>query len=323
MKTTIALPAVATALLLLLPSGAYASPAAEPREQLRITFIGESSSTDPIWSFAVQDMRAEAESLGVDFVDRFAEGDFTRQAEMLQEEIARGVDGIIAPFFDPQTTNRAVQDALETGVKIYGLLGLPTLDEAAMNRIGGVAASWDTYGRILAEVTLPQVSDGAKILWPAEDPAGTYITEAVQGFEAYAAEQGIEVAVVVLDVTSDSSAASARQLAYLSANPDTDAIVTTGSIAIGAAVTAMRQGDLEPGNPPLAGFVTNAPAFRSVKDGYITQGIWPALDTAAGQAVRDVVAMIRDAGDPPKRVQSWEIVNQDNVDRVVPESLHR
>ena len=174
----------------------------------------------------------------------------------------------------------------------------------------------------MAEITLPQIQDGDTILWPAEDPAGTYITEAVVGFEEYAAEQGVNVTVEVLDASSDSTTSAARQLAYLTANPDTGAVVTTGSIAIGAATTAMRQGALDPGSPPLAGFVTNAQAFQGVVDGFIQQGIWPALDEVARQAIRDVVATVRDGAPPANRVQPWVIVDQSNVADVVPEGLH-
>ena len=291
-------------------------------ESVSIVFIGESSSTDAIWSYAVAEMRDEAESLGAEFVDRFAEGDFQRQAEMIDEEVARGVDAVLAPFFDPQAANEAVRRALAEGIAVYGLLAVPGLEADEVAQLGSVLASWNQYGRVLAEITLPQIEDGDTILWPAEDPAGTYITEAVVGFEEYAAEQGVSVTVEVLDASSDPSTSASRQLAYLTANPDTGAVVTTGSIAIGAATTAMRQGGLDAGSPPLAGFVTNAQAFQGVKDGYIEKGIWPALDEVARQAIRDVVAMVRDGAPPAKRTQPWVIVDQSNVDEVVPEGLH-
>ena len=304
------------------PATTTTAAAAPVDDSVSIVFIGESSSTDAIWSYAVAEMRDEAESLGAEFVDRFAEGDFQRQAEMIDEEVARGVDAVLAPFFDPQAANEAVRRALAEGVTVYGLLAVPGLEPDEVAQLGSVLASWNQYGRVLAEITLPQIQDGDTILWPAEDPAGTYITEAVVGFEEYAAEQGVNVTVEVLDASSDSTTSASRQLAYLTANPDTGAVVTTGSIAIGAATTAMRQGALDPGSPPLAGFVTNAQAFQGVVDGFIKQGIWPALDEVARQAIRDVVATVRDGAPPANRTQPWVIVDQSNVADVVPEGLH-
>jgi ABC-type sugar transport system substrate-binding protein len=168
---------------------------------------------------------------------------------------------------------------------------------------------------------LPQIEGDAKILWPAEVPSGTYITGAVDGFEARADELGRTVEIEVLDASSDPTTSASRQLAYLVANPDTDAIVTTGSIAIAAATTAMRQGDLEPGSPALAGFVTNAQGYQGVKDGYMKEGIWPDLDEDSRQAIRDLVDMVTDDVVPPARVQQWVIVDAMNVDEVVPEAL--
>jgi simple sugar transport system substrate-binding protein len=290
---------------------------------VQITFVGESSATDAIWSLAVDEMRDESNKLGVEFVDRFAEGDFALQARMIDEEVARGVDAIIAPFFDPEAANAAVGRALEAGVKVYALLGVPNLTDSQLVEIGVTEASWEEYGRVLGEITLPQISDGATILWPAEAPGATYITGAVIGFEAYMEEQGVSVTVTVLDAGSDATTSAARQLAYLTANPGTDAIVTTGSIAIGAATTAMRQGNLAAGSPPLVGFVTNPQGYQGVVDGFIKTGIWPGLDDISRQAVRDVVDMVRDDIKAPKRTQPYVLVDESSVDEIIPEKIRK
>lgn len=295
----------------------------EAAEPLQIAFVGESSATDAIWSLAVDEMRDEANNLGIEFVDRFAEGDFALQAKMIDEEVARGVDGIIAPFFDPEVANAAIGRALDAGVKVYALLGVPNLTDAQLVQIGVTEASWEEYGRVLGEATLPQISDGASILWPAEVPGATYITGAVIGFEAYMAEQGFNVTVTVLDAGSDATTSAARQLAYLTANPETGAIVTTGSIAIGAATTAMRQGNLAAGAPPLVGFVTNPQGYQGVVDGFIKTGIWPGLDDISRQAVRDVVEMVRDNIQAPKRTQPYTLVDASTVDQIIPEKIRK
>jgi simple sugar transport system substrate-binding protein len=315
--------ALASALVLTACSAPAESEETAPAEPLSVAFIGESSATDAIWSLAVSEMREEAEELGVDFVDRFAEGDFALQARLIDEEVARGVDAIIAPFFDPQAANAAIGRALEAGVKVYALLGVPDLPADQLAQLGVTEASWEEYGRVLAEVTLPQVSDGASILWPAEVPGATYITDAVIGFEAYMAEKGFGVEVTVLDAGSDATTSAARQLSYLTANPETDAIVTTGSIAIGAATTAMRQGALAAGSPPLVGFVTNPQGYQGVVDGFIKTGIWPGLDDIARQALRDVVDMVNDGIEAPKRVQPYVLVDASNVDEIIPESIRQ
>lgn len=295
----------------------------QPEERLSVVFIGESSATDAIWSLAVSEMREEAKAADIEFVDRFAEGDFARQAAMIDEEVARGVDAIIAPFFDPKAANAAIGRALEAGVKIYALLGVPELPSDQLAQVGSTLASWNEYGKVLAEITLPQMTSGGTVLWPAEAPGASYITDAVIGFEEFMAQKNFVVTVKVLDAGSDSTQSAARQLAYLIANPKTAAIVTTGSIAIGAATTAMRQGALKAGSPPLVGFVTNPQGYQGVVDGFIKVGIWPGLDDISRQALRDVVAMINDGIEPPKRVQPYTLVDASNVSSKIPAGIQK
>lgn len=305
-------------------TAASSDTAVDSEETVSVVFIGDSSPTDAIWAVGVEEMRAQAEELGnVEFVDRFAEGDFALQARMIDEEVARGVDAIIAPFFDPEASNAAIGRALEAGVVVYALLGVPALEEDQLAQIGSTAASWNEYGRVLAEITLDQIDPGSTVLWPAEAPGASYITDAVIGFEEYAAEQDFEVEVEVLDAGGDPTQSASRQLAYLTANPDTAAIVTTGSIAIGAAVTAMRQGDLEIGSPTLAGFVTNPQGYQGVLDGYMPTGIWPGLDEIARQALIDAVEMSRDGIEPPQRIQPWVLVDASSVEEIIPDAVKR
>ena len=93
--------------------------------------------------------------MGAEFVDRFAEGDFQRQAEMIDEEVARGVDAVLAPFFDPQAANEAVRRALAEGVTVYGLLAVPGLEPDEVAQLGSVLASWNQYAGFLRDHLAP------------------------------------------------------------------------------------------------------------------------------------------------------------------------
>lgn len=294
---------------------------ADGGETVQLAFIGESSSTDVIWNFGAEVMRDEAEALGAEFVDRYADGDFARQAEMIEQEIARGVDGIIAPFFDPETANAAIRRALDEGIAIYAIMGIPALEDEELEQIGYADTSWYEVGRSLGEITLEDVGDGANILWPAEVPEGTYITDAVRGFEDVADERGITVNIEVLDAGSDPSQSSSRQLSYVTGNADTDAVVTSGAIAIGAANTAMTQGNLSPGQPPLFGQVVNPSSIRGIRDGYMPAGIWIAMEEAATAGIQNLVGMIRDDAPGEHSTVPITVVTQENIDEVVPAEL--
>lgn len=290
-------------------------------KKLEVVFIGESSSTDVIWSYRAERMREEAERLGVNFVDRYAEGDYSVQAKMIEEETARGADAIIAPFFDPETANAAIEKAMDKGVVIYAILGVPEMDEEYLAKMAKATTDWGDFGEKLAEVSLDSVEDGDTILWPAESADGTYITDAVARYKEKATAEGRKITIEVLEVGSDPSTAASRILSYLTANPDTGAVVTSGAIAIGAANTAMTQGGLKAGSPPLFGQVVNPSSSKGILDGYMPAGVNLELTESSYFAVESVVKMIKEDKAPPETAVPLVVVKSDNMDETVPEQL--
>jgi ABC-type sugar transport system substrate-binding protein len=290
-------------------------------ETVKIAFIGESSSTDVIWSYRAARMREEADRLGAEFVDRYAEGDYAAQARMIEEEVARGANAIIAPFFDPTVANEAIREAIDKGVAVYAILGVPDIEPEYLAKMGQATTDWADVGGKLAEVSLTSMPDGGTVVWPAEAPDGTYITDAVDRYKQIAEEQGVSVTVEVLDVGSDPTTAASTILSYLTSHPDTAALATSGAIAIGAANTAMAQGGLQPGSPPLFGQVVSPASTNGLMEGFMPAGVNLELKDSSFFAVQSVVAMVRDAAAPPVTAVPLVIVTKDNVEETVPEEL--
>jgi ABC-type sugar transport system substrate-binding protein len=288
---------------------------------VKVTFIGESSSTDVIWTYRVNQMAEQAKAMGAEFTYRFAEGDYARQARMVEEEVARGVNAIIAPFFDPTAANAAITSALNSGVVVYGMLGIPDLPQAELDKMGWTSTSWTDVGRKLAEVSVDLLPDGAKIMWPAEFPSGTYISDAVEGYKAVAADKGKTFDINVVEVTSDPSTAASRIGAYLTGNPDTAAVITSGAIAIDAANTAMKSSGLDAGKPPLFGQVISPASSRGVAEGYMPKGVNIELTESSRQAVVDVVEAFVNKTAPAKRSIEVIEVTADNMSQTVPDAL--
>ncbi|MDR0366201.1 MAG: substrate-binding domain-containing protein [Bifidobacteriaceae bacterium] len=292
-----------------------------PGDSIKIAFIGESSSTDVIWSYRAARMAEEAERLGAEFVDRYAEGDFAAQARMIEEEIARGANAIIAPFFDATTANAAIKKAIDQGVVVYALLGVPEIESEYLAKMGQATTDWADVGGKLAEVSLGYLQDGSTVVWPAEAPDGTYITDAVARYKEVAAQNGITVEVVVLDVGSDPTAAASTILSYLTSHPDVAALATSGAIAIGAANTAMTQGGLEPGKPPLFGQVVSPASSNGLMGGYMPAGVNLELKDSSFFAVQSVVDMIKNGSKPPVTAVPLVIVEKGNITETVPAEL--
>jgi len=289
-----------------------------------VVFLGESSSTDIIWSYRVERLQEAADAVGANFTFRFAEGDYARHAEMIEEEVARGVDAIIGPWWDQTIYNEAFTNAVQNGVLIYGLLGIEpryTLPEDIVSQLAWAETSWEEFGRKAAEVALDYVPDGSKVFWPAEAPSGTYITDAVQGFKDYYAEQGRAVEIEVVEVGFDTTTAISRISSYLIANADVDALITSGAIAINASNIAVVDMDLTPGDIPLIGQVVSPASVQGIVTGHMPVGVNLELTDSSYYALLESLAVVKLGAKPPQGVVGFDIVTQENVATVVPQAL--
>ena len=305
--------------------GAEESSEAE-EDQIKIVFLGESSSTDIIWSYRVEKMAEVAEELNVDFTYRFAEGDYAKHAQMIEEETTRGVDAIIGPWWDETQYNEEITDAVQEGVFVYGILGIAprnTLPSEIVEQLGWADFDWYEWGREAGRASLDKeiIPDGGNIVWPAEVPSGTYITDAVEGFEDMYEENGKSVNVEVIEATADSTTAVSRISSYLIANPDIDALVTSGAIAINAANVAYKDLDKEPGEIPLIGQVVSPACAKGIEGGYMPLGVNLELTDSSYYALIDAWAVAELNVAPPKRATGFTIITAENLESDVPSAL--
>lgn len=314
---------LAVSLVLVLSAGSVS--AVEKEGPLRLVFLGESSSTDIAWTFNVDRCKEMADALGIDFTYRFAEGDYARHVDMISEETARGVDAIFGPWWDKTLYNDAITEAVDHGVFVYGYLGIgpkETLPPEILKQIGWVELSFLDWGQMAGEVAFQYVPDGGKVFWPAEVPSGTYITDAVKGFKEYFEGRDRSVNVEVVECTNDPATAESRIIAYLIANPDVDALVTSGAICINAANIAALELGLEPGELPLIGQVNSPACYRGVKSGHMPVGVQYSKKLCAYQLMIDIWKVVKWGFEPPHRKEGYHVVTVDNVDEIVP-AAHR
>jgi len=294
-------------------------------EGITIVFLGESSSADVTWSNIVAVMEDTADIYGVAFSYRFAEGDFAVHVDMIYEEIARAVDAIIASFWDPDMYNDAIMEAIDNGIVVVSAGLAPenmNLPQEYRNKLGYVG--WPSpygywAGRKLGELGLNYVPDGGKILFPAEVPSGSYILNGVNGLEEYFSENGKTVNVEILDCTSDTSTAQSRIVAYLTANPDVDAVMTTGAICISASILALEQMGVEAGEKPVAiGQVISDVDTRGVRGGLMPAGFRIDFDTQAYYMLTNAFWAVYRGVDPARTDLPIVTVDQSNVDFYFP-----
>jgi len=239
-------------------------------ENLKFVLLCESSASDPGWSYLTQVMIRYADAFGVNFTYRFAEGDYAKHNDMIAEETARGVDAIIIDMWDDTLYNTNITAAVRAGVTVIasgGYTNAPFLPADVVSKINAVLWNFYDFGKALAEFSMEYIPDGATILWPAEVPSGTYITEAIRGWNDYYASVGRTCTINVLDCTSDTTMEVSRIVAYVTAHPDIDAIVTSGALCVDASNQAAVELGLEPGDIPIIGQVSSPACGRGLDSG--------------------------------------------------------
>lgn len=168
-----------------------------------------------------------------------------------------------------------------------------TLPPDILNRIGWIGLDHYDQGIKLAEISFDYVRDGGKVFWPAEVPSATYITEAVKAYKDYFNKKGKKVNIDVVEVGMEPTTAGSRVMAYLHANPNIDADVTTGSIAGSTSVTSSIELKLKPGKPPIFALVNSPPAYQAIKSGRMPKGILYSKKLTAYQAMLDVFSVVK------------------------------
>ncbi len=293
-------------------------------DPFKVVFLGESSSKDEVWLYRVECMREAAKEAGVEFDFHFAEGDYARHAKMIEEEVALGADAIIGPWWDSTVYNDAIASAVQQGVFIYGLLGVEpmhTLSNDVVAQLGWAETHWREFGWQLAVIARDCVPEGGKILWPAEASNGSYITDAIDGFQSYYSEQGLSANIEVIEIGFDAKIAASEISRYLNTHQAVDAIITSGAIAINAANIAVKEMNLAPEDIALIGQVVSPAAFQGIVEGYMPAGVNFELTDSSYNALLDALAVVKLGATPKRSVVDFVTVTKENVATIVPKTL--
>jgi ABC-type sugar transport system substrate-binding protein len=281
--------------LCVLLSSSYGAP-------LKVYFLGESSSQDDVWLYRVDCMRKTANEIGADFHVYFAEGDYQRHAQLLEEAVAQGAEAIISPLWDASPYTAAISKAIQQGVFVYGMLGIEPirlLPNDVSEYCGYIDADWKAFGRQLAAIAMDWTQERMHILWPAETINSRYTLDAIDGFCTYFSDHGILIHVETIQVGFDAEQAASTIKKHLENNTKTTAIVTSGAI----------------------GQVVCPEAIRGIREGYMPSGINLELTDSSYHAILDVFATVKLDVAPSHRLVGLTQVNRSNLETVVPRGI--
>lgn len=230
--------------------------------------VSHAPDSDSWWNTIKNGIALAGEQMGVDVEYRNPPtGDLADMARIIEQAAASGPNGIITTLSDYDVLKGPIMDAVASGV-----------DVIIMN--SGTPAQAREVGALMY-VGQPEYDAGfAAGQRAAGDGVGSFLcvnhyisspssTERCQGF---ADGLGIDLANQMIDSGQDPSEIKNRVLAYLSANPETDAILTLGPTSADPTMLALEENGMA-GDIYFGTFDLGAEIVNGLKSGVIQWGI--------------------------------------------------
>ena len=245
-----------------------ASGAAQAAGHERYILVSHAPDSDSWWNTIKNALALAGKQMGVEVEYRNPPtGDLADMARIIEQAAASGPNGIITTLADPNILAGPIRAAVDSGVDVI-IMNSGTPEMA--RKVGA-----------LMYVGQPEYDAGyAAGLRAKSDGVGSFLcvnhyatqpssTERCQGF---ADGLGIKLGNQMIDSGQDPGEIKNRVMAYLSANPKTDAVLTLGPTSADPTLLALEEngmaGDIYFGTFDLGGDIV-----KGIKSGVIKWGI--------------------------------------------------
>ena len=245
-----------------------ASGAAQAAGHERYILVSHAPDSDSWWNTIKNGLALAGKQMGVEVEYRNPPtGDLADMARIIEQAAASGPNGIITTLADPNILAGPIRAAVDSGVDVI-IMNSGTPEMA--RKVGA-----------LMYVGQPEYDAGyAAGLRAKSDGVGSFLcvnhyatqpssTERCQGF---ADGLGIKLGNQMIDSGQDPGEIKNRVMAYLSANPKTDAVLTLGPTSADPTLLALEEngmaGDIYFGTFDLGGDIV-----KGIKSGVIKWGI--------------------------------------------------
>ena len=234
----------------------------------RYVLVSHAPDSDSWWNTIKNGLALAGDQMGVTVEYRNPPtGDLADMARIIEQAAASGPDGIITTLADYDVLSGPIRDAVSSGIDVV-IINSGTPEQArelgALMYVGqpeydaGFAAGQRAAGDGITSF----LCVNHYIARPAS-------TERCQGF---ADGLGVELGNQMIDSGTDPAEIKNRVMAYLNANPDTDAVLTLGPTPADPTILALEEmglaGDIYFGTFDLGGDIV-----QGIKDGVIQWGI--------------------------------------------------
>jgi simple sugar transport system substrate-binding protein len=236
--------------------------------QLNYVLVSHAPDSDSWWNTIKNGIALAGEQMGVEVEYRNPPtGDLADMARIIEQAAASGPNGIITTLSDYDVLSGPIQAAVDSGVDVI-IINSGTPEQA--REVGA-----------LMYVGQPEYDAGyAAGLRAKGDGVGSFLcvnhyisspssTERCQGF---ADGLGIELGNQMIDSGQDPAEIKNKVLAYLSANPSTDAILTLGPTSADPTLLALDENGMA-GDIYFGTFDLGENIVEGIKAGVIQWGI--------------------------------------------------
>ena len=230
--------------------------------------VSHAPDSDDWWNTVKNGISLAGEQMGVDVEYRNPPtGDLADMARIIEQAAASGPNGIITTLSDFDVLSGPIRNAVDQGINVI-IMNSGTAEQA--REVGA-----------LMYVGQPEYDAGHAAGLKAKDEGVSsflcvnhYIsspssTERCQGF---ADGLGVELGNQMIDSGQDPAEIKNKVLAYLSANSDTDAILTLGPVSANPTIAALNENGLA-GDIYFGTFDLGSEIVQAIKDGVIVWGI--------------------------------------------------
>ena len=234
----------------------------------RYVLVSHAPDSDSWWNTIKNGIALAGEQLGVEVEYRNPPtGDLADMARIIEQAAASGPNGIITTLADPDVLSGAIKAAVDSGIDVI-IINSGTPEQAremgALMYVGqpeydagyaaGLRAKGDGVGSFLC------------VNHYISSPAST---ERCQGF---ADGLGVALGNQMIDSGQDPAEIKNKVLAYLSANPKTDAVLTLGPISADPTLLALDENGMA-GDIYFGTFDLGEEIVKGIKAGVINWGI--------------------------------------------------
>ncbi len=247
--------------------GASAAPVQAEGE--RFVLISHAPDSDSWWNTIKNAIGIAGEQMGVSVEYRNPPtGDLADMARIVEQAAASGPDGIIVTIADFDVLQGPITAAVDQGIPVI------TINSGTQEQSEALGA--------LMHVGQPEYTAGFEAGKRAKKEAGVtsflcvnhYITNpaSVDRCQGFADAIGADVKSSMIDSGQDPAEIKNKVLAFLSANPDTDAILTLGPTSAHPTLAALEEAGLS-GEIYFGTFDLSGEIAEAIKAGVINFGI--------------------------------------------------